>query len=110
MPNLRCFELRCRLETSFYDEVFIPLLHRMFNLESLSLYFVLINRKKFLDGYELKENIINHLPRSNEFVFNICSMISTDNQIGTVEKGRKEKYRKGKMSKIKISKTKIIEM
>lgn len=53
----------------------------MFNLECLSLYFVLIRRKKFIDGYELKENIINHLPRLNQFVFNICSMISTGNQI-----------------------------
>jgi hypothetical protein len=53
----------------------------MSNLECLSLYFALIHREKFIDGYELKENIINHLPRLNNFVFNIRSMISTGNQI-----------------------------
>lgn len=53
----------------------------MCNLERLSLYFISIERPKFVDGYELKENILNYLPQLNKFLFNICSTISLVNQM-----------------------------
>jgi len=61
----------------------MPLLHRMLNLESLALYLMVrdyYKREKFIDGNDLKNNIIDHLPRLNKFVFNIYS-ITFFNQI-----------------------------
>jgi hypothetical protein len=62
------------MEIHFYDDVIIPLLHRMSNLEQLFLYFVPYRKTKFIDGNDLK-NIINYMPRLNKFVFNIRSII-----------------------------------
>ena len=45
--------------TSVYDELVVPLLHRMSNLEKLNLYMNVIERKTFFDGDDLKMNIIN---------------------------------------------------
>jgi len=47
----------------------------MLNLEELTLYLDLRSFKIFIDGNNLKENIINHLPRLNKFVFNILSVM-----------------------------------
>jgi len=47
----------------------------MINLKKLALYFVAHSGKTFIDGNTLKKNIINHMPRLNEFIFNICSII-----------------------------------
>ena len=60
-----------------YDELIVPLLHRMLNLEKLSLYLVTSVRKTFIDGNDLKKNIINHMPRLNKFTFNIRSSHSS---------------------------------
>ncbi|CAF5055349.1 unnamed protein product, partial [Rotaria sp. Silwood1] len=35
LPNLKCFSLSCNLGTNNYDELILPLLHRMSNLEQL---------------------------------------------------------------------------
>ena len=43
----------------------------MFNLEKLDLQLKVDRHKGFIDGNHLKENIINHMPRLNEFTFNI---------------------------------------
>ena len=43
----------------------------MFNLEKLDLQLKMDRYKGFIDGNHLKENIINHMPRLNEFTFNI---------------------------------------
>jgi hypothetical protein len=48
----------------------------MSNLESLALYLMVrdyYKREKFIDGNDLKNNIIDHLPQLNKFVFNIYS-------------------------------------
>ncbi|CAF2186042.1 unnamed protein product, partial [Rotaria magnacalcarata] len=80
-PNLRCFSLTCQLEQNYYDELIIPLLHRMPNLESISLYLAHDHIHRFIDGNDLKKNIINHMPRLNKFLFNIRSIISLNDQI-----------------------------
>ncbi|CAF4677623.1 unnamed protein product [Rotaria sp. Silwood1] len=46
----------------------------MLNLEELALYFF-TSTEIFIDGNNLKKNIIDHLPRLNKFLFNICSTI-----------------------------------
>ncbi|CAF4738516.1 unnamed protein product, partial [Rotaria sp. Silwood2] len=72
LPNLRYFSLHCKNYTKYYDEEIKPLLHRMMNLKTLNLnFFCEIN--KFIDGDELKTNIINYMPRLNKFTFNIFS-------------------------------------
>jgi hypothetical protein len=78
---LKCFSLICHLEQSFYDQLIVPLLHRMSNLESLYLYLVPHNINRFIDGNDLKKNIINYMPRLNKFLFNIRSIIDFNNQI-----------------------------
>ncbi|CAF3646356.1 unnamed protein product [Rotaria socialis] len=81
LPNLRSFSLRCQLEQNYYDELIIPLLRRMSNLESLSLYLAHDHIHRFIDGNDLKKNIINHIPRLNKFLFNIRSIISLNDQM-----------------------------
>ena len=53
----------------------------MSNLESLYLYLVPHNINRFIDGNDLKKNIINYMPRLNKFLFNIRSIIDFNNQI-----------------------------
>src|SRR5438067_2257179 len=58
-----------------YDELIVPLLHRMSNLEKLHLNFGVSMRNTFIDGNNLKANIINYMPRLDKFTFNICSSL-----------------------------------
>ncbi|CAF3161616.1 unnamed protein product, partial [Rotaria sp. Silwood2] len=80
LPNLRFFSLYCDSYINVYDELIVPLLHRMLNLEKLSLYLLVDNRNTFIDGIELKKNIINHMSRLNKFVFSICTLMLPRNQ------------------------------
>ena len=47
----------------------------MFNLEKLTLNISIEGQEKFLDGNDLKKEIINHLPRLRQFTFNIRSIV-----------------------------------
>ncbi|CAF1678839.1 unnamed protein product [Rotaria magnacalcarata] len=64
-----------------YDGLIVPLLHRMVNLEKLDLQ-LNCERETFVNGDDLKTNIINHLLRLNTFTFNIRSTSYCDNQTG----------------------------
>ncbi|CAF1126930.1 unnamed protein product [Rotaria sordida] len=81
LPNLRCFSLSRHSNAHFYDTVLIPLLYRMSNLEQLSLYLSCVHRNRFINGKNLKQNIIDYLPRLNQFQFNIRSTMLLKNQI-----------------------------
>ncbi|CAF1436633.1 unnamed protein product [Rotaria sordida] len=59
--NLKCFSLYCTWEIFGYDELIVPVLHRMSNLEKLDLYLIVCQRQTFVDGNQLKINIINHM-------------------------------------------------
>jgi hypothetical protein len=72
--------LYCDLFTDGYDKLIIPLLQRMSNLEQLDLHIVVIRDDKFIDGNDLKKDIINYMPRLNKFEFNIHSSVALDNQ------------------------------
>jgi hypothetical protein len=52
----------------------------MSNLAKLSLY-IFVNQKRFIDGNNLKNDIINHLPQLKKFIYNIRSRIYVRNQI-----------------------------
>ncbi|CAF4505801.1 unnamed protein product, partial [Rotaria sp. Silwood2] len=73
LPTLKCFSLQCDIKTCAYDELILPLLHRMLYLEKLNLCLIISERKTFFDGNDLKINIINHMSRLNKFTFNLHS-------------------------------------
>ncbi|CAF3279690.1 unnamed protein product [Rotaria sp. Silwood2] len=81
LPNLKDFSLYCNDETSGYHELIVPLLHRMLNLEKLGLYFLVYGANTFVDGNDLKKNIVNKMARLNKFQFNIRSTIRLNNEI-----------------------------
>ncbi|CAF4241865.1 unnamed protein product [Rotaria sp. Silwood2] len=74
LPNMRCFLLMSKSEIIFYNESIVELVQRMTNLEKLALY-IAVEQRTFIDGNNLKNNIINHLPKLNKFIFNIRSFI-----------------------------------
>ncbi len=75
--------MTCISITSAYDELIVPHLQRMSNLKKLALNLHIDCREieVFVDGNNLKKNIISHMPRLNDFVFNIRSIISLHNQM-----------------------------
>ncbi|CAF0959553.1 unnamed protein product [Rotaria sordida] len=81
LPNLKCFSLHSDidLDTDNYDDLVVPLLHRMVNLEKLDLQ-LNCERETFVNGDDLKRNIINNLLRLNTFTFNIRSTSYCNNQ------------------------------
>ncbi|CAF0723902.1 unnamed protein product [Rotaria sp. Silwood1] len=81
LPHLKCFSLYCDTYTNVYDELIVPLLHRMLNLEKIGLYLIVCGKNTFIDGHDLKKNILNHMPRLKKFIFNIRSTICLRNQI-----------------------------
>ncbi|CAF4618030.1 unnamed protein product [Rotaria sp. Silwood2] len=81
LPNLKCFSLSCESTTSDYNKTIVPLLNRMSNLEELSLYLAVYDDETFIDGNHLKKNIINRMPRLNQFRFYIRSNMFIRNQM-----------------------------
>ncbi|CAF2101594.1 unnamed protein product [Rotaria magnacalcarata] len=85
LPNLKCFSLHSAVHVDIdideYDGLIVPLLYRMVNLEKLDLQ-LNCERETFINGDDLKTNIINHLLRLNTFTFNIRSTSYCDNQTG----------------------------
>ncbi|CAF1383289.1 unnamed protein product [Rotaria magnacalcarata] len=79
LPNLKHVSLACKSLICAYDDVVVPHLQRMINLEKLTLYFVAAYDNLFIDGNNLQKNIISHMPRLKQFIFNIRSMINYDN-------------------------------
>ncbi|CAM4804807.1 unnamed protein product [Rotaria magnacalcarata] len=71
LPKLKCFSLRCDMRTHYYSSLILPLLRRMFNLQKLYLQLEIDSYKEFIDGNDLKENIINYMSQLNNFTFNI---------------------------------------
>ncbi|CAF1219733.1 unnamed protein product [Rotaria sordida] len=81
LSNLKTFSLSCDSKIFYYDDVIIPLLHRMSNLEQLNLYLDCSCEETFIDGNDLKTNILNHILQLKSFAFNIRSSIHYINQI-----------------------------
>ncbi|CAF3496483.1 unnamed protein product [Rotaria socialis] len=79
LNKMKRFSLTSNNSTFFYNQTILPLLHRMSNLKMLTLN-IIIEEKKFVDGNCLNNDIINHLPKLNHFIFNIQSRIYDYNQ------------------------------
>ena len=58
----------------------------MSNIEKLGLYLTIYVNDKFIDGNDLKKNIINHLPQLNIFTFDIRSRMFINNQMNVPSK------------------------
>ncbi|CAF4366289.1 unnamed protein product [Rotaria magnacalcarata] len=81
LSNLKYFSLYSNVEINAYDELIVPLLNRMFNLEELSLYVKICDKNTFVDGNDLKKNILNNMSRLKKFQFYIRSTTGVLNQI-----------------------------
>ncbi|CAF4849303.1 unnamed protein product, partial [Rotaria socialis] len=84
--NLKCFVLSCAWEVTRYEECLLPLIYRMSNIEKLGLYLTIYVNDKFIDGNDLKKNVINRLPQLNLFTFDIRSLMFINNQINLPSK------------------------
>ncbi|CAF4267259.1 unnamed protein product [Rotaria magnacalcarata] len=80
LPDLKRFSVYCQMPTNTYNTLIEPFLQRMSNLEKLCLN-VICDKKTFTGGNELKQSIINHMPRLERFEFYICSGIAVRNRI-----------------------------
>ncbi|CAF4120664.1 unnamed protein product [Rotaria sordida] len=78
LPNLKYFSLKYFCVTEQYDSKILPLLRRMSNLEELTLYVMIQNRIKFLDGTQINNQILVHMTRFYKFIFYISTEIQLD--------------------------------
>ncbi|CAF4153339.1 unnamed protein product [Adineta steineri] len=86
IPKLKCFVFSCISKIWYYNELILPLLYRMSNLEKLDLNISVNVEETFIDGNSLKENILNHMLQLNEFTFDIYSSMSIKNQMNLPSK------------------------
>ncbi|CAF5125236.1 unnamed protein product, partial [Rotaria magnacalcarata] len=86
IPNLKYFVLSCLLTTSYYNQLILPLLYRMSNLEELGLSFTTTVKETFIDGNNLKQNILNHMLQLKHFTFDIRSLLHINNEMNLPSK------------------------
>ncbi|CAF2117090.1 unnamed protein product [Rotaria magnacalcarata] len=80
LPKLKHFSLTSYPHLFVYDNLIIPLLRRMINLEELILYLSIIrSNKNYIDGSELYDDILIYMPRLNNFTFNIHTNVDKNN-------------------------------
>ncbi|CAF2337364.1 unnamed protein product [Rotaria sp. Silwood2] len=73
LPNLKCFSLTCFCLNNEYDTQILPFFRRMSNLEELTLDIMNADRNTFVDGTQINNKILVHMPRLNKFTFHICT-------------------------------------
>lgn len=71
----------CDFWTNGYDRSILPLLHRMSNLEELDLCLCIDAGTPFVDGDNLKLNILNYLPLLTKLTFNIYTYTRFYNEV-----------------------------
>ncbi|CAF4944711.1 unnamed protein product [Rotaria sp. Silwood1] len=70
LPKLKCLTLTSYWYTYFYNNRIVPLLHRMLNLEELTLFLSIIrNESTYIDGTQLYYDFLINIPRLNKFIF-----------------------------------------
>ncbi|CAF4077709.1 unnamed protein product [Adineta steineri] len=82
LPNLRIFSLYgfCVTCIQHFNELLVPFLCRMINLDELDLHINVLCYEKVIDGDILKKDIMIHMARLYKFTFNIRSTIKHRNQ------------------------------
>ncbi|CAF4620905.1 unnamed protein product, partial [Rotaria sp. Silwood2] len=81
LPNMKCFSLTCRCRNNEYDIKILPLLHRMSNLEELTLNIINGKRSTFVDGTQINNEILVHMPRLYKFIFHINTEIKLNDLV-----------------------------
>ncbi|CAF3914460.1 unnamed protein product, partial [Rotaria sordida] len=72
LPKLKCFSLTLNTYEQEYDNQIIALLNRMINLEELILFLLVIRvNSNYIDGIQLNDDILIHMPRLKKFAFSI---------------------------------------
>ncbi|CAF3215420.1 unnamed protein product, partial [Rotaria sp. Silwood2] len=80
LPKLKHFSLTSYPHTFLYDNLIIPLLRGMINLEELILDLSIIrSNKNYIDGIQLYDDILIYMPRLNKFTFNIYTNVDKKN-------------------------------
>ncbi|CAF3724798.1 unnamed protein product [Rotaria sp. Silwood1] len=80
LPTLKHFSLTSHPHILLYDNLIIPLLRRMINLEHLILYLSIIrSNKNYIDGIQLYDDILIYMPRLNKFTFSIHTNVDKKN-------------------------------
>ncbi|CAF4624052.1 unnamed protein product [Rotaria sp. Silwood1] len=70
LPKLKCLTLTSYWYTYFYNNRIVSLLHRMLNLEELTLFLSIIrNESTYIDGTQLYNDFLINIPRLNKFIF-----------------------------------------
>lgn len=77
LPNMKRFSLSSTDRTSQYDELIVPLLQRMINLEELALYLSIRSVSDYVDGAHLRNDILRYMPRLKTFHFGIETTVYT---------------------------------
>ncbi len=79
--NLKYFSLTSHGGIKFYDSHVVRLLHRMICLEQMTLYLIVNQRSTFIDDNHVENGIHIHMPRLQEFIFNIITYTSLMDEI-----------------------------
>ncbi|CAF1425938.1 unnamed protein product, partial [Adineta steineri] len=82
LPNLRIFSLCCFCVTCIqhFNELLVPFLCRMINLDELDLNLNVLCYEKGIDGDILEKDIMIHMARLHKFTFNIYTTTERRNQ------------------------------
>ncbi|CAF1183127.1 unnamed protein product [Adineta steineri] len=75
LPNMKCFSLTCRCITNEYDTRVLPLLRRMIKLQELTLNVINYERTTLIDGTQINNNILVHMPCLRQFTFHISTEV-----------------------------------
>ena len=76
---MKCFSLTSLLETLEYDNLIVPLLCRMINLEELQLQLRVYRfNSNYIDGIQLYEQFLISMTQLNKFTFNIKTRVSNE--------------------------------
>ncbi|CAF2031510.1 unnamed protein product, partial [Rotaria magnacalcarata] len=75
LPDMKCFSLTCCCETNEYDTRVLPLLRRMIKLEELTLDITNDERTSFIDGTQINDEILVHMPCLRKFIFHIRTKV-----------------------------------
>lgn len=77
---MKHFSLICYAHTICYDQLILPLLRRMINLEQLTLFVSIVRTdKNYIDGIQLHDDILIHMAQLKKFTFNIVTNIIKKN-------------------------------
>ena len=73
---MKYFSLTALSRVQNYDDIVVPLLRRMINLEELKLYLSVNRSSNYIDGIQLYDQFLIYMTQLKNFTFNIKTEIS----------------------------------